>query len=187
LRRPNTRPTLPNPALKIHRRLARAGLRGEDARMISTQDYLWYVDGALDAMAAILDELGDDIANQRLDAPGANSPYAVVTHCLGVLEFWGGHAVAGRTIERDRDAEFRASGDVAGLVRRVRLAREQLVADLDTLDASAPPRGSLDDDDSALPLGRTQGGALIHLYDELAQHLGQLEVTRDVLLTARPR
>ncbi|GAA4357977.1 DinB family protein [Angustibacter luteus] len=155
--------------------------------MISTQDYLWYVDAALDAMVAILGELGDEGANQRLDTPGANSPYAVVTHCLGVMEFWGGYAVAGRRIERDREAEFRAGGDVAGLVLRVRAAREQLVADLDDLEPAAPVRGALDEDDSSLPLGRTQGGAVIHLYEELAQHLGQLEVTRDVLLAARAR
>ena len=30
---------------------------------------------------------------------------------------------------------------------------------------------------------RTQGGVLLHVYEELAQHLGQLEVTRDVLLS----
>ena len=29
---------------------------------------------------------------------------------------------------------------------------------------------------------RTQGAVLLHVYEELAQHLGQLEVTRDVLL-----
>ena len=28
----------------------------------------------------------------------------------------------------------------------------------------------------------TQGDVLLHVYEELAQHLGQLEVTRDVLL-----
>ena len=31
----------------------------------------------------------------------------------------------------------------------------------------------------------TQGDVLLHVYEELAQHLGQLEVTRDVLLARR--
>ena len=31
----------------------------------------------------------------------------------------------------------------------------------------------------------TQGDVLLHVYEELAQHLGQLEVTRDVLLAQR--
>ena len=33
----------------------------------------------------------------------------------------------------------------------------------------------------------TQGDVLLHVYEELAQHLGQLEVTRDVLLAQRAR
>ena len=31
----------------------------------------------------------------------------------------------------------------------------------------------------------TQGDVLLHVHEELAQHLGQLEVTRDVLLAGR--
>jgi hypothetical protein len=37
-------------------------------------------------------------------------------------------------------------------------------------------------DDGAIPVGRTQGGALFHIYEELSQHLGQMELTRDILL-----
>jgi hypothetical protein len=32
------------------------------------------------------------------------------------------------------------------------------------------------------PDGRTNGGVLLHVLEELFQHLGQLELTRDVLL-----
>jgi hypothetical protein len=155
--------------------------------VISTEDYLAFVDDALDSMVAILLELGDDRAGRRLATPGANSPFAIVTHCLGVLEHWGGHVVAGRSIERDRDAEFRATGRVEDLVDRVRRARAQLERDLHDADPSALPRNVPDGPDALLPLGRTQGGALIHVYEELAQHLGQLEVTRDVLLAQSER
>ena len=149
--------------------------------MISVDDYLWFVDEALDGMVAIVTELGDDLANQRPDIPDANSPYAVLHHCLGVMAHWGGHVVAGRTVERDRDAEFRANGPVSELVERTRRARRQLADDLAALDAGAPPRGTTDPDDAGLPLVRTQGGAVLHIYEELAQHRGQMEVTRDVL------
>lgn len=145
------------------------------------EDYLYFVDVALDGMVSIVEELGDDRANRRLDVPGSNTPYAVLTHCLGVLEYWAGHVVAGRTIVRDRDAEFRAAGPVADLVARVRRARQQLAQDLADVEPAAPPRRPPPPDDATLPLGRTQGGALLHLYEELAQHHGQLEVSRDVL------
>lgn len=151
--------------------------------MISRDDLLWYVDAALGSMVAIVTELGDDLAGERPELPGANSPYALLTHCLGVIEFWGGHVIAGRAVDRDRDAEFRAIGSVADLVARARRVREQLAADVSSIDPPAPPRGQvIDPADAELPLGRTQGGAFVHIYEELAQHLGQMEVTRDILL-----
>jgi hypothetical protein len=152
--------------------------------MISVEDYLTFVDEALDAMCDILVELGDVRANQRPELPGANSPYAILTHCLGVMEYWAGDIVAGRTIVRDRAAEFRAVGGVADLVERTHRARTQLVADLSEVDGFAPPRGVPRPGDADLPLGRTQGGALLHLYEELAQHRGQLEITRDVIVSS---
>jgi len=154
--------------------------------MISTEDFLWFVDEALDGMVAIVESLGDEGANRRPDLPGANSAYAILFHCLGVMEFWGGQVVAGRTIERDRDAEFRATGPVDDLVARARRARAQLVEDMAGLDPPAAPRRPLppDDPDAGLPIARTQGGALIHIYEELAQHRGQMELTRDVVQSA---
>lgn len=148
--------------------------------MISVEDYLWFVDQALDGMIAIVTELGDEAANRRPDLPGANSPYVILTHCLGVMEYWGGGVVAGRPIQRDRDAEFRAAGEVAELVTRTRRARGQLQADMANLDPFAPPRTARPG--SSTPRNASQGGALIHLYEELAQHRGQMEGCRDVLL-----
>ena len=146
-----------------------------------TEIWLWYVDQALGEMTAILTGLGDELASTRPDLPGANSPYAIVTHCCGVLEAWGGEAIAGRRIERDRPAEFRATGAVSDLVAKVAAARARLIVDLAGVDWAAAPRGPVDPQDADLPLGRSQGGVLLHIYEELAQHLGHLELTRDVL------
>jgi uncharacterized damage-inducible protein DinB len=155
--------------------------------MINVDDFLSFVDEALEGMVAVVTDLGDELANRRLDLAGANSPYAILYHCLGVMEYWGGAMVAGRTIERDRDAEFRARGPVNELVRRTRQARRQLDADIADLEPPAPPRGTPEPEDANLPLGRTQGGVLMHVYEELAQHRGQMEVTRDVLRAAWAR
>jgi hypothetical protein len=151
--------------------------------VISLDDYLFFVDEALDGMVAVVEQLGDELANRRVDAGDATSPYAILHHCLGVMEFWGGHLVAGRPSDRDRDAEFRASGPVAELVARVRAARDRLAADAAGADFRAPLRNPPEPEDADLPLGRTQGGALLHVYEELAQHRGQMEGHRDVLLT----
>jgi hypothetical protein len=150
--------------------------------MISTDDLLWYVDQTLDGMVAIVTDLGDDLANRRPDLPGANSPYAILFHCLGVMRWWGGEVIAGRPVARDRAAEFLASGPVAELAGLAASARRQLADDLATLSPPDPPRGRLDPEDAATPLGRTQGGVALHVYEELAQHYGQMQLTRDVLL-----
>jgi hypothetical protein len=149
--------------------------------MISLDDFMTYVDWALDGMVEIVQELGDDLANRSLDLAGANSPFAILTHCIGVMAYWGGDVVAGRTVERDRPAEFRATGRVAELVERVRAGRDRLVEDIADLDPASPPRGRVGEDWAGEPMARTCGGALQHIYEELAQHRGQMEVTRDVL------
>jgi hypothetical protein len=149
--------------------------------VLSDDDFLWFVDAALGAMAAIVESLGDELANRRPDLPGANSPVAIVTHCLGVLEWWGGAVVAGRPVVRDRAAEFAAAGPVAPLVARMAEARAALALDLAGADPAGTPPGPVSGGDAALPLARTQSGAMLHLYEELAQHLGQLELTRDLL------
>ncbi|HYZ35218.1 MAG TPA: DUF664 domain-containing protein [Pseudonocardiaceae bacterium] len=149
--------------------------------MISIDDFLYYLDEALDGMVQIVGELGDDLANRRPDLPGANSPFAILTHCLGVMEYWGSEIIAGRRIVRDRPAEFRATGRVAELIEDTRRARQRLAADLAALEPCGPPHGQPRPGISTLPLGRTQGGALLHIYEELAQHRGQMEITRDLL------
>jgi hypothetical protein len=150
--------------------------------IVSDADFLWFVDQALDAMVAILGDLGDDLANTRPELEGANSPFAILTHCLGVMEYWGGHMVAGRPITRDRAAEFRAEGRGDELAGRVTAARRRLEDDMDGMDGTAPTRHVADPEDADLPYGKTQGGVLLHIVEELYQHLGQMEISRDILL-----
>lgn len=149
--------------------------------MISTEDFLWFVDESLDGMVAIVTELGDDLANRAPDLPGANTPYALLTHCLGVMEWWAGEMVAGRRVVRDRDAEFVATGPVAPLVARARQVRDAFAADVAAADPYAFPTRQLEGSDAALPLAQRRGAALLHVYEELQQHRGQMELTRDIL------
>ena len=154
--------------------------------MIDLDDLLFFLDEALDAMVGIVEELGDDLANTRPDIDAVNSPYVILTHCLGVMEHWGGQVIAGRRSARDRDAEFAVDGPVAALVARAGRAREQLALDLTDFAADEPPRRPLtDDQDARLPLGATQGGALVHVYSELAIHRGHMEICRDIVVSGR--
>ena len=105
----------------------------------------------------------------------------ILRHCLGVMEFWGGHLVAGRVVQRDRDAEFRASGPVAALIAAAQDGMAAFRTDAAKADPGAPPRGKHPDTDRDELETRSQGRALLHVLEEVTQHLGQLELTRDVL------
>jgi hypothetical protein len=143
-----------------------------------------YADRAIDAMTGIVTGLGDELASKRPDLPGANSPYVILRHSLGVMEYWGGCVVAGREVERDRAAEFRASGPVAGLAAAAAEAKARFRADAAAADPDGPPRGAHPTKAlGALEL-TSQGHALLHVVEELYQHLGQLELTRDTLSAA---
>jgi Protein of unknown function (DUF664) len=154
---------------------------------VAASDYLWFVDLALDGMAAIVEELGDGLANRRPAFRATNSAYAILTHCLGVLEYWGGATVAERPIQRDRAEEFTASGDVAGLVRRTDQARRRLREDLVGFNAAAPPVNVRPDPDDPVPYTQRKGAVLVHILEELFQHCGQMELTRDALVASRRR
>ncbi len=145
-------------------------------------DYLWFVDQALDAMVGIVVELGDDLANRRPDLPGANSPYAVLTHCLGVMEYWGGGTVAERDFSRDRSTEFVAQGGVEELAERAGAARRRLAEDIAGHDPMAAPGCVRPHPEDPVPYDLRKGAVLVHLLRELYQHLGHMELTRDILV-----
>jgi Protein of unknown function (DUF664) len=149
---------------------------------ISVDALTSFVDQAVDELTSIVTSLGDDRVNQRPDLPGANSPYAILYHCLGVMAYWGGHVVAGRDVQRDRAAEFTATGHAADLVAAVHRAKIQFRADARTADPQAPPRRTAGRRGPGALEVRSQGHALLHVLEEVYQHLGQAELTRDILL-----
>jgi len=151
---------------------------------ISLEDYLMFVDRALDGMIGIVEEMGDDLANSRPNLKEANSPYAILFHCIGVCHYWVGTLVAGRHTDRDRPAEFIATGSVADLKKLVSALKIQMRTDLNSVAADHTLAIMPNPDYTPLPgyAQWTQGAVLIHLHEELAQHHGQMELTRDILL-----
>ena len=147
----------------------------------------WYIDTALAKLLARADDLaesgGDDLLCRRPDLEGANSVYALVTHCCGVLEHWGGEIIAGRSTNRDRASEFTASGSLDRLEALVAMQRRRWVEDLAGYEAGEPPRGSVqrEDDD---PHVITQGFVVLHVIEELFQHLGHADLTVDLLTSS---
>ena len=145
-------------------------------------EWWWFlVDRHLDRMVAMATDLGDQRVNILPSLPGANSAYQIVFHCCGMLEWWTREAVLGIDVCRDRDAEFEASGSVAELTARVDGVRRQLRDDLHAIDIDGPLRGDPSDHYRDTPIGRSVRGVLLHVLEELAQHHGHLELTRDLV------
>lgn len=149
-----------------------------------------YVVTKLDQIIEVVEGLDDASANRVIEVegaevPGANTAYQILEHCLGMIGEWTRTNILGEPFERNRDAEFEARGSVAELVERAGRAREQLVADLARMEpgAAAPGRPGRREE---VFWGRSVEGILLHVLEELCQHLGHLEITRD-LVAAGPR
>jgi uncharacterized damage-inducible protein DinB len=140
-----------------------------------------YLRLALRQMRALVERMDDGQLNERPPGPATNSVAALVTHCHGVCEFWLGHVGLGRPSTRDRDGEFTAvatAGELHGLIDAM---EAQVVADVERLDAG----GASDTNREGrqfLEAGDASDAALVvHVIEELFQHLGQMELTADVL------
>ncbi len=69
--------------------------------------------------------------------------------------------------------------DLAG---RVTTVKKQLRDDLPPLDVAARLRGHSAEHYARSPIGRSVGGVLLHVFEELAhQHHGHLDPTRDLV------
>lgn len=138
-----------------------------------------YLSAAYDRMLVVADRLGDDLVNRRPHGARTNSVAALITHCLGVTEFWVGHVGLRRPSDRDREAEFGATATVAELRERVAAGVARACADLDEL-LSGGERGPHPEADD-LPGGDGTVSLALHVLEELYQHLGHMELTADAL------
>jgi uncharacterized damage-inducible protein DinB len=145
-----------------------------------------HIQSQLSRVCECLEGLSEAQLNWRPPVAGANSAYVLAAHTMGNARAWVLGIACGRPIERDRPAEFRASGrDAAELVAGAeRLSREIEVA----LAAMAPS----DLDRRLLPSPALWGEgepseisvreALLHVVEHASLHLGQLQITRDLAL-----
>jgi uncharacterized damage-inducible protein DinB len=144
-----------------------------------------YVRWAITQMHSVVDRLDDEAVN-RAPFPRTNSVAALVVHCCGVGEFWLGHVGRGRASNRDRSSEFVATATCAELHTRLDAAGDGIVADVRALDrgeaspATAGGRQFLQDGD------RTDASLVVHVIEELYQHLGHMQLTADALLGGGP-
>lgn len=131
-------------------------------------------------MEKVLDRVDDTTVNLRPDGWGTNSVAGLVVHCCELAPSWFETPGLGRASERHRESEFTTEATVAELRSRIADSRarcERLACDL-TIGPTAgdhPFREFLPGGD------RSDAALVIHVFEELFQHLGHMEVTADAL------
>ena len=138
-----------------------------------------YLRHAFRQMLQVADRLGDDLVNQRPHGPSTNSVAGLIVHCCGMAPWWMGHVALGDPTERARESEFEAMATVAELHALVDAAVEELATLVGRLAAGegcdeGGRQFLLDGDDS-------DASVVVHVLEELYQHLGHMELTADAL------
>ncbi|RJN32153.1 mycothiol transferase [Nesterenkonia natronophila] len=134
-----------------------------------------------DELVDLAAQLDDDAANTTTSTRGSNSVVQLVTHCCGMLRRWSSTVNLGVEVPRDREAEFEVVMPVAEVLTLAAEARAAFLTDIERTDLDAAP--------VFLPPGWNDfwtascAGVLLHVLEELCQHLGQAEITRDVVLS----
>ena len=137
----------------------------------------------LDRLCATIEGLDEGQLNWRPPTSDSNSVYVIAAHTLGNLEAWVLGIACEQPIERDRPAEFRATGpDAAPLIARAGDLSRRFEDALDALppaalDETREPPALLRGVGPAEPL--TVREALMVTIQHAATHLGQLDITRD--------
>jgi len=140
-----------------------------------------YVRLAFAQLLGVAERLGDDGVNQRPHGEGTNAVAALIVHCCGVCEFWLGHVGLNRESDRDRDAEFSATATIAELRQLVHATLAQVDRDLVALEA-APPSPHAAHREHLVDGDRSDASLVLHVIEELFQHLGHAELAADAVL-----
>jgi len=148
--------------------------------MISIDDFLSFSDRTFNGYRRALDRLDDTTVNVLPDLPGANSPYQLVIHALGAMDWWTSHIILGNPSDRDRPTEFEASGTLDTALQELSAGQERLHA-LGPQLAAAVELANPAQTSTPFEGEWTVGACMIHVYEELAQHLGHLEITVDLV------
>jgi uncharacterized damage-inducible protein DinB len=142
----------------------------------------------LDRLCETVQGLDEAQLNRRPPIDGANSAYVVMTHTLGNARAWVLGIACGRLIERDRPAEFRASGrDGSALLAEAQRLSDEIAAAMAALSPSdleqrVVPAASLWGEGEPHEISRRE--AVLHVIEHASIHLGHLQMTRDWALQA---
>lgn len=139
-----------------------------------------YLRHAFSGMDRVLDRLDDERVNQKPEGWGTNSVAGLVVHCCELAPSWFAMPGLGRDSDRDREAEFAAQATIAELRTRIADAADQACALAEEFE-QGPTAGDHPFRDFMPGTDRSDGALVLHVLEELFQHLGHMEVTADAV------
>jgi hypothetical protein len=140
-------------------------------------DLLWLLRHTCEA----LDGLSEQELNWRPAAKDANSLLVLATHTLGAAEAHILELLAGLQIDRVRAREFAVTGGNEQIRAKLEDVARRITETLDRLDPSELDR------ERPTPGGRSTGReVLLWAVLHASQHHGVAQLTRDLVLGARP-
>ncbi len=141
-----------------------------------------YVESSLDRIVGCLEEFDGQQLDWRPPAKGSNSLYVLAAHTLANAEENILGTLCGQEVERHREDEFVALGGSARMIEdrwlqlrgRIGSALAELPASVLDREVRHPRRGDI-----------TGREVLLVVARHAAEHLGQAELTRDLLRTSQ--
>ena len=123
--------------------------------------------------------LNDEAANWVPLPKDTNSIYAILCHLVGSENFWIRQMIAGENVDRDREAEFHATGHLSEIVNRFEEIAKVSEGILKNLNSSqlGEPRSLADYPERENISVRW---CILHLISHYAIHLGHIQLTRQL-------
>ena len=120
--------------------------------------------------------LSDEQLNRAPGVEGSNRAYVIATHILGNARAWVLGIACGQPLRRDRPAEFSSQGTYEALA----------ALDPSRLDERLVPSQELWGEGFE-PTKISRREALAHVLEHASMHLGQIHITRDLVVAGGSR
>ncbi|HLC29049.1 MAG TPA: DinB family protein [Dehalococcoidia bacterium] len=140
------------------------------------ETYSTYIRKQVADVRDALKGLSDEQLNRAPGVEGSNSAYVIATHILGNARAWVLGIACGQPLRRDRPAEFSSQGTYEALA----------ALDPSRLDERLVPSQELWGEGFE-PTKISRREALAHVLEHASMHLGQIHITRDLVVAGGSR
>jgi len=152
------------------------------------ETYSHYIRKQIAGIQDCLRDMTEEQINRAPDVADANSAFVIATHVLGNARAWVLGIACGRSVVRDRPAEFASRGSSADFDRAATALCAEIEEALTGLDPSILDRRFKPAQElwgAGEPYEVTARMALADVLEHASIHLGHIQMTRDLVAGAR--